>query len=183
MLLAGLCLGVSLLLSLFLMAGNAEGKEAAESSPSNPLAQPEQPQTGLSETEMRVSGKKYRLEVASTEAQAEIGLMYRTVLPEGRGMLFRFDSVRPVAFWMKNTKIPLDMLFVRDNKVLHIAHSAKPCLSDPCPIYPSKQPVDMVIELPGGTAIRDRILDGSTIQWLSGAVGTQQTVKSRTTKK
>ncbi len=183
MLLAGLCLGVSLLLSLFLMGENAEGKEETESLSPNTVVDLEKPQTGLSETEMRVSGKKYRLEVASTEAQAEIGLMYRTALPEGRGMLFRFDTLRPVAFWMKNTKIPLDMLFVRDNKVVHIAHSAKPCLDDPCPIYPSGQPVDMVIELPGGTAKRDQILDGSTIQWVSVAAGTQQTVKSRTTKK
>lgn len=183
MLLAGLCLGVSLLLSLFFIGGNAEGKEAMEPSSSPKSNAVDQPQTGLPETEMRVSGKRYRLEIASTEAQAETGLMYRTVLPEGRGMLFRFDSVRPVAFWMKNTKIPLDMLFVRDNKVVHIAHSAKPCLNDPCPIYPSEQPVDMVIELPGGTAIQDRILDGSTIQWISVAVGSQQTVKSRTTKK
>lgn len=122
------------------------------------------PQAGLPVAEMRVGGRKYRLEVASTPAEAEFGLMYRTVLPENSGMLFRFDETRPVAFWMKNTRIPLDMLFVQSGKIVSIAHQAQPCRQEPCPVYPSRLPVDMVIELPGGTARKDQIMAGSRIQ-------------------
>jgi uncharacterized membrane protein (UPF0127 family) len=124
----------------------------------------EKPQAGLPVAEVRVGAKKYRLEVASTPAEAELGLMYRTVLPENSGMLFRFDETRPVAFWMKNTRIPLDMLFVQSGKVVSIAHQAQPCRQEPCPVYPSRLPVDMVIELPGGTALKDQIMAGSRIQ-------------------
>jgi uncharacterized membrane protein (UPF0127 family) len=123
----------------------------------------EKPQAGLPLAEMRVGFRKYRLEVASTPTQTELGLMYRTVLPENSGMLFRFNETRPVAFWMKNTRIPLDMLFVQSGKIVNIAHQAQPCRQEPCPVYPSGLPVDMVIELPGGTAQKDQIKEGSRI--------------------
>lgn len=174
LLIAGTCFGVLLSVGLLSGEGSAEGQSGTAVG---------RPQVGLPETEMRVAGKRYRLEIASTPEQAETGLMYRTVLPVGHGMLFRFDAVRPVAFWMKNTKIPLDMLFVRANQVVHIAHNAQPCLNEPCPVYPSEQPVDMVIELPGGTAKKDLILDGARIQWAATANQPKQTVKSAITKK
>ncbi|WP_373532390.1 DUF192 domain-containing protein [Vampirovibrio sp.] len=124
----------------------------------------EKPQAGLPTTELRIGPKTYLLEVASTPKQTELGLMYRTVLPQNSGMLFRFAETRPVAFWMKNTRIPLDMLFVKSGKIVNIAHQAQPCHQEPCPVYPSGLPVDMVIELPGGTALKDQIKAGSLIQ-------------------
>ncbi len=126
-------------------------------------------QSALPETEVLLSNRKYRLEVTSTPQQAEVGLMYRTYLPKDHGMLFTFPEVKPVAFWMKNTKIPLDMLFIRAGKVVHITHQAAPCQSEPCPIYPSGFPVDMVIELPGGTAKQDQLQVGTKVQLLSVA--------------
>lgn len=132
--------------------------------PQMAVSNEENPQENLPVTEMRIGNKKYTLEVASTSKQAEVGLMYRTILPENSGMLFRFAETRPVAFWMKNTRIPLDMLFIQSGKVVRITHQAQPCQQDPCPTYASGLPVDMVIELPGGTAHKNHIQTGSQIQ-------------------
>jgi uncharacterized membrane protein (UPF0127 family) len=122
-------------------------------------ASPKSP-AGMPEALVSIAGKTYRIEVATTPQQAEKGLMYRTSLPPGHGMLFPFQPARPVAFWMKNTKIPLDMLFLADGHVLHVFEKVQPCLSEPCPTYSLPVPVDMVLELPDGTAERDHLKTG-----------------------
>ncbi len=74
--------------------------------------------------------RAFTVELATNDAERERGLMFRKTLPEGRGMLFDFKEVRPVAFWMHNTYIPLDMIFIRaDGHILSIAENTKP-LSD-----------------------------------------------------
>lgn len=97
-----------------------------------------------------IAGKKIELEVAKTPVQQATGLMYRTSLADNRGMLFLFSPPQPIAFWMKNTLIPLDMVFVRDGVVQALAQNVPPCKSDPCPAYPSIKTIDSVIELRGG---------------------------------
>ncbi len=92
------------------------------------------------------------LEVTSTPQQQALGLMYRRELPDNRGMLFGFDPPRPVSFWMKNVRIPLDMIFVRDGKITAIESDVPPCQSRVCPTYGPSTPVDGVIELRGGRA-------------------------------
>jgi len=80
-------------------------------------------------------------------------LMYRTSLPGDRGMLFSFEPPRPVQFWMQDTLIPLDMVFMRDGEVKAIVANAQPCTSNPCPTYgPRREAVNQVIELAGGRA-------------------------------
>ena len=106
----------------------------------------------LKQIDYRLGERTFRLEVALTQDQLYRGLMYRTHLPEGQGMLFPFAPPRTVSFWMKNTLIPLDMIFIRRGKVVHIVHNVPPCKSDPCPGYSSVVPVDQVVELPAGTA-------------------------------
>ncbi len=95
-----------------------------------------------------------RLEVAQTLEQQAMGLMFRTELAPDRGMLFPFNPPRPVSFWMKNVPINLDMVFLRDGKVVDIASQVPPCTTDPCPVYgPSGLvEIDQVIELRGGRA-------------------------------
>ena len=100
----------------------------------------------------------FTVEVADTEATREKGLMYRRDLPEGRGMLFDFFRDQPVGFWMKNTYIPLDMIFIRgDGRIVSIAENTEP-LSER--VVPSGAPVRAVLEVKGGTARRLGIQPG-----------------------
>ncbi len=100
----------------------------------------------------RIADRPIKLEVAKTSEQQAMGLMYRTSLPDDRGMLFEFKPARLVNFWMKNCKISLDMIFLRDGVVEAIEVSAPPCTADPCPTYGPDTAVDRVIELRGGRA-------------------------------
>lgn len=103
--------------------------------------------------EAEIGGQVIQLEVARTPSEQAMGLMYRTSLPSDRGMLFSFEPPRPVQFWMQDTLIPLDMVFMRDGEVKAIVANAQPCTSNPCPTYgPRREVVNQVIELAGGRA-------------------------------
>lgn len=92
----------------------------------------------------------FAVEIADTEAEREKGLMFRKELPEGRGMLFDFHQEQEVGFWMENTYIPLDMIFIRgDGRILRIAENTTPLSTR---IIPSGGPVRWVLEVIGGTA-------------------------------
>ena len=78
------------------------------------------------------------VELATTSAQQAKGLMNRSALPNDRGMLFIFPEEKILSFWMKNTLIPLDMIFFnKDKQIVHIVTNAQPCTTDPCPSYTS----------------------------------------------
>nr|WP_231516645.1 DUF192 domain-containing protein [Planktothrix paucivesiculata] len=98
----------------------------------------------------KIGRELIQLEVAKTPQQQALGLMYRTDLADDRGMLFPFAQPRVVGFWMKNCKIPLDMIFLRGDVVKAIQVNALPCEQEPCPTYGPDVPVDRVIELRGG---------------------------------
>ncbi len=92
----------------------------------------------------------FSVELAVTEEERERGLMFRRELPQGTGMLFDFHEEQPVSFWMKNTYIPLDMIFIRgDGRILRIAENTEP-LSEK--LIPSGGAVRAVLEVIGGTA-------------------------------
>jgi uncharacterized membrane protein (UPF0127 family) len=92
------------------------------------------------------------LEVAKTPQEQAIGLMFRTELPDDRGMLFPIAPPRNVRFWMRNVQIELDMIFLREGVVQAIIPNVPPCFGDTCPNYGPDVPVDAVIELKGGRA-------------------------------
>ena len=96
----------------------------------------------------QLAGRTIQLEVARTPEQQAKGMMWRKEpLADDRGMAFPFSSARPMAFWMKNCFVPLDMVFILDGKVQEIT-TAPPCLREPCPIYPQPPVIaDTVIEL------------------------------------
>lgn len=104
----------------------------------------------------------FTVEVARTPEQLAQGLMFRLDLAPDAGMLFDFGSERPVSMWMKNTLIPLDMLFVsNDGRIVRVHANATPLsLED----IPSGGPVRAVIELPGGTAERLHIRQGDRVR-------------------
>ena len=103
------------------------------------------------------------LEVARTPLQQQIGLMQRPALPPLRGMWFPFDRPRPLSFWMFNTLAPLDMLFLRDNRVMAIEADVPVCTSLPCHSYGPKRSSDGVGELRAGEARRLGIRPGDTV--------------------
>lgn len=117
-----------------------------------------------------IGGKQISLEVAKTPEQQAMGLMYRTSLADDRGMLFSFNPPQPVGFWMKNTKIPLDMIFLRNGEVKAIESNVPPCNATPCPTYgPREELIDQVIELGGGEAavLKLKVGDRLTIKFLN----------------
>jgi uncharacterized membrane protein (UPF0127 family) len=106
----------------------------------------------------------FHVEIAKDDRSREIGLMNRRYMAADRGMLFEFDEEAPEAFWMKNTYIPLDIIFIsRSGIVTRIAAEAEP-LSES--LIPSGPPCAAVLELNGGMAARiglrvgDRIVHG-----------------------
>jgi len=103
---------------------------------------------------VEIKNQKYAVELADSDYKREIGLMYRHKMPLDRGMLFVFDAESPQAFWMKNTLIPLDiMYFDADYRFVSASYRTPPCReSNPqtCPTYPSDGPVKYVLELNAG---------------------------------
>ncbi len=107
--------------------------------------------------------KRLSIELALTQGQQEKGLMHRTELARGDGMLFPFLPPRNVSFWMKHTQVPLDLIFISpDGRVARVAAQAKP--NDPTPIF-ADVPVAGVLELRGGDALALGIREGDWIGW------------------
>ena len=103
----------------------------------------------------------FSVEMAVTEAEREKGLMFRKELPEGNGMLFDFHREQEVGFWMQNTYIPLDIIFIRgDGRILRIAENTEPLSTR---IIPSNGPVRAVLEVIGGTSRKFGIEPGDRV--------------------
>lgn len=115
---------------------------------------------------VEVSGKRYAVEIADTEAEREQGLMFRDELADGHGMLFLHDREEPLAYWMKNTKIPLDILyFDTGRRLVSQQRDVPPCtLGDACPPYPSKVPARYVLELNAGQAEQLQLKNGAELK-------------------
>jgi len=107
------------------------------------------------------------LEVASTPMQKRIGLMQRTPLPPLRGMWFPFDQRQPLRFWMLNTLAPLDMVFIRDGRVMAIEADVPVCPALPCRGYGPSEPGDGVVELGAGEVRRLGIEVGDQINFVT----------------
>lgn len=105
----------------------------------------------------------YRVEVARTAQEQARGLMYRTSLPDHGGMIFPMVPPRDASFWMKNTYIPLDMIFIRaDGTIARIAANTVP--EDLTPVD-SGEPVAAVLEVVGGGAAANGIAEGDKVDW------------------
>ncbi|MEM6451161.1 MAG: DUF192 domain-containing protein [Cyanobacteria bacterium P01_D01_bin.105] len=111
-----------------------------------------------------IKGESFDLEVAVTPQQQQIGLMFRSELPDNRGMLFPFSSPRRASFWMKNVPVPLDIVFLRNETVVMVASQVPPCEATPCPSYgPNNQLVDTVLELRSGRAAELNLQPGDIV--------------------
>jgi hypothetical protein len=136
-----------LALGLFLLAAAATAQEAVL----EPLA-----------IATREGRRAFQVEVMRDDASRARGLMFRRSMPPDRGMLFDFEQVAPVAMWMKNTYLPLDMLFIRaDGTVARVAADTEPLSTK---VVPSGEPVLAVLELNAGTAARLGIRAGDRVE-------------------
>jgi hypothetical protein len=111
--------------------------------------------------ESEAGSHRFAVELAVTPAQRAQGLMFRERLPADAGMLFLYPAEQVISMWMKNTLIPLDMLFIAaDGRIVHIAERAVP---GSAATISSGQPARAVLELNGGTAARLNIEPGDRI--------------------
>jgi len=115
------------------------------------------------------NGSSVRVEIASDPATRAQGLMFRPGLGEDRGMLFRFPESAEHEFWMKNTLIPLDILWIDEaRRVVHIESAVPPCQADPCPSYGPKVPAADVLEIAAGQAAARGIRIGDVLEYRGG---------------
>jgi uncharacterized protein len=122
-------------------------------------------QQGLETLQLVTASGPHELsvEVMRTAEQRQRGLMFRRFLPQNRGMLFLFEAERPVAMWMKNTYLPLDMVFIgKTGRVVGLAENVEP-LSEK--IIPSGAPTYAVLELNAGVAAKIGLRIGDALRY------------------
>jgi uncharacterized membrane protein (UPF0127 family) len=114
---------------------------------------------------VELKGERFTVEVADDGPERNRGLMYRDQLAEGTGMLFVHDIEEPLAYWMKNTRIPLDIFyFDSQRRLVSVSRGVPSCsLGDRCPPYPSAGPALYVLELNSGEASRLGVAKGDEL--------------------
>ena len=116
---------------------------------------------------VELKGKHFDIEIAGDDASRTRGLMFRDAMPADHGMLFLFDEMQPRVFWMKNTHIPLDILYFDKNyKLVSMQQRVPPCRSagNDCPQYPSTGPAQYVLELNAGVADKLGVKEGDELK-------------------
>ena len=114
---------------------------------------------------VELNGKRYVVEIADDGQERARGLMFREEMAADHGMLFIHEEQMPLAYWMKNTKIPLDILYFDDaRKLVSQQRDVPPCsLGDRCPPYPSDAPARYVLELNAGQASSMDLKNGAQL--------------------
>lgn len=111
------------------------------------------------------SGAVYAVEVSTAPEETAQGLMYREGLAPRTGMIFLFSDDGVHNFWMKNTMIPLDIIWMdAGGRILFVSENTPPCRSDPCPNYGPGVPAPIVLEIAGGLAATEGVRVGSTLK-------------------
>jgi len=106
------------------------------------------------------------IEIADDDELRAQGLMYRDHLAPDAGMLFFFATADEYPFWMKNTRIPLDIIWIDANRrIAHVKHEVPPCLVPDCPSYPPNAIAQYVLELAGGEAVKHGLKEGDVLRF------------------
>lgn len=112
-----------------------------------------------------LKGEKFSVELAETTEKQALGLMFRDEMAADHGMLFIFPREGMRSFWMKNTRIPLDIFyFDEDLELVSVSENARPCKTRNCPSYPSKGPARYVLELNAGKAAELGVQAGDSLE-------------------
>ena len=125
---------------------------------------------GANQPWLEIGGHRYQVEIADDDAERARGLMFRDAMADDHGMIFIHDAQEPQAYWMKNTKIPLDILYFDDDRKLVAQQRDVPTcsLGDACPSYPSDAPARYVLELNAGQAEKLKLQDGAVLTFGPG---------------
>jgi len=111
-----------------------------------------------------LKGQRFTVELAETSEKQALGLMFRDSMADDHGMLFLFPSEARRSFWMKNTRIPLDiMYFDKQLRMVSLSADTPPCKVSRCPSYPSIAPAMYVLELNAGKAAELGVGPGATL--------------------
>ncbi|HEY3173096.1 MAG TPA: DUF192 domain-containing protein [Thermoanaerobaculia bacterium] len=138
---------------------------ACGGAPQAPAAPPPTAASARGPAVVLPSGAVYRVEVARTPEEKTQGLMFRESLPERSGMIFLFTDAAPHQFWMKNTMVPLDIVWIDGSgRVVFVSANTPPCRADPCPSYGPAVPATNVLEIAGGMAAKEKVTVGSRIK-------------------
>jgi len=119
---------------------------------------------------VELGGQRYSVEIADDDAERARGLMFRDSMPADHGMLFIHDYEEPQSYWMKNTRIPLDILYFDNGRhLVSQQRDVPPCaLGDGCPPYPSDAAARYVLELNAGEAARLKLQNGTELKFSNG---------------
>lgn len=119
---------------------------------------------------VELGGKRYSVEIADDDAERARGLMFRDEMPADHGMLFIHDYEEPQSYWMKNTRIPLDILYFDSaRRLVSQQRDVPPCaLGDGCPPYPSDAAARYVLELNAGQAAQLKLENGAELTFSAG---------------
>jgi uncharacterized membrane protein (UPF0127 family) len=112
-----------------------------------------------------LKNERFMVELAETSEKQALGLMFRDQMPADHGMLFLFPGEVMRSFWMKNTRIPLDIFyFDEDLKLVSVSENTRPCRTQRCPAYPSTGPAKYVLELNAGKAAELGVKTGDILE-------------------
>jgi uncharacterized membrane protein (UPF0127 family) len=112
-----------------------------------------------------LKNERFTVELAETSEKQALGLMFRDSLPADHGMLFLFPGEAIRSFWMKNTRIPLDIFYFDEElKLVSVSENVQPCRTQRCPSYPSTGPAKYVLELNAGQAAALGVQAGDVLE-------------------
>jgi len=113
-----------------------------------------------------IKDKCFSVELAKTDTERQKGLSNRTYLDKNAGMLFIFSEPAIYNFWMKDTLIPLDIIWISNDKIVYIERNAQPCLETFCPIFNPKQTANYVLEINGNLTSEYNISEGEIVSFV-----------------
>jgi len=114
------------------------------------------------ESRIQIGTTIFTVELAVTSAEKERGLGYRNDLDPVHGMLFPYDHSEKYSFWMKGMRFPIDILWIRDGKIVDISKNVPVATTSTLPIYSPREPANQVLELTAGTSDRNGIKIGDS---------------------
>lgn len=124
-----------------------------------------------------INSHKVFLNIADTPEKRTNGLMFIDKISENQGMVFLFGKPEYEAFWMKNMKMPIDILFIKKDKISKIYKEVPICKSEPCKLYNSNFPVDSVLELKTGFCDKYNVKAGDKISFSEDVKNRQKELK------